>query len=341
MAATQDWMALATPDAEWEQILKTTLGGQAPDLGAFPNIASLRKWMSDAKKSMGAKMSSKFEGIEEQDHQVPMRDGSLITCRVYRPEKPPSNGSRLVIMFHGGGWCLGGLENEEVQCRLMTSKLGVTAVNVDYRLAPEHKFPIAVHDCHDATKWAAANPSSLGADPTKGFIIGGTSAGGNITAVIAHLCRDEEMNPPLTGCLLVIPAYCYHKFVPEQYKKDYQSYEQNKNAPILTRKAMDLFADSYLPDEEQRQDPLYSPLLWPTGHGNLPPSFFQICGQDPLRDEALVFERIMREEQNVKTKVELYPGLPHGFHSVVPSMKASEKFVKDTVDGVKWLLEQK
>ena len=149
------------------------------------------------------------------------------------------------------------------------------------------------------------------------------------------------MTPPLTGCLLIIPAFCYHKFVPEQYRKDYQSYEQNKNAPILTQKAVTLFSDNYIPDEEQRKDPLFSPLLWPTGHSNLPPSFFQICGQDLLRDEALIFERIMREEEKIKTKVELYPGQPHGFHGAVPTMKASEKFVKDTVDGVKWLLEQK
>jgi acetyl esterase/lipase len=149
------------------------------------------------------------------------------------------------------------------------------------------------------------------------------------------------MNPPLTGCLLIIPAYCYHKFFPEQYKDDYKSFEQNKNAPILSRKALCLFRDTYIPDEEQRKDSLFSPLLWPTGHSDLPPSFFQICGQDPLRDEALIFERIMREDEHIKTKVELYPGQPHGFHSVFPSMKASEKFVKDTLDGVKWLLEQK
>ena len=98
-------------------------------------------------------MGGNFETVKETDHQVSMRDGAEITCRVYSPEKPPADGSPLVVLFHGGGWCIGGLENEELQCRLMTSKLGVTAVNVDYRLAPEHKFPTPVHDCHDATKW--------------------------------------------------------------------------------------------------------------------------------------------------------------------------------------------
>lgn len=161
-----------------------------------------------------------------------------------------------------------------------------------------------------------------------------------MTAVLAHLCRDEKMTPAITGCLLMIPAYCYHKFVPEKYQKDHQSWEQNKGAPILTRTAVYLFADNYIPDEESRKDPLFSPLLWPTGHRGLPPSYFQICGQDPLRDEALVFERIMREDEGLKTKVDVYPGLPHGFHSVIPTLKASEKYMEDSVNGVKWLLEQ-
>jgi acetyl esterase/lipase len=98
--------------------------------------------------------------------------------------------------------------------------------------------------------------------------------------------------------------------------------------------------DNYCPDVEKRKDPLISVGLWPTGLTGLPPSYFQICGQDPLRDEALIVERAMREKEGIKTKVEVYPGLPHGFHSVVPTLKASEKFVNDTVEGVRWLLKQ-
>lgn len=193
--------------------------------------------------------------------------------------------------------------------------------------------------------------------------MGGTSAGGNLTAVvslltvfksatanhalflslsqIAHLCRDEKMSPPITGCLLMIPAYCYHEAVPEKYKPDYRSFAQNKAAPILSNKAMDLFMTNYCPNEADRRDPLFSPLLWPTGHANLPPSVFQIAGMDPLRDEGLIFERLMREEEGLKTKVEVYPGQPHGFNSVVPTMKASRKYIDDSVGGVKWLFEQK
>ncbi|KAL6240259.1 hypothetical protein RBB50_012825 [Rhinocladiella similis] len=117
MGATQDLMGLATPDPEWEQAVKDTMGGQAPDLGVFSDIASLRKWISDAKRAMSAHMGFKIEGVKEQDHQVPMRDGSTITCRVYSPEKPPSNGGPLVVIFHGGGRCIDLRQNTSFQLR--------------------------------------------------------------------------------------------------------------------------------------------------------------------------------------------------------------------------------
>lgn len=129
------------------------MGGSPPDLGLFPDIASLRKWIIDSKAAMSAQMGPNIPGVKEQDHQVPMRDDAKITCRVYQPESPPSGGSPLAVIYHGGGWCIGGLENEELLCRLLVSKLGMTCVNVDYRLAPEHKYPAAVNDCYDATKW--------------------------------------------------------------------------------------------------------------------------------------------------------------------------------------------
>lgn len=138
----------------------------------------------------------------------------------------------------------------------------------------------------------------------------------------------------------MIPFYIYHAAVPEKYKAEYRSWEQNKNAAILSQNACNLFVDNYVPNEKDRSDPLLSVLLWPTGHADLPPSYFQIAGLDPLRDEALIFERLMREEEGIKTKVDVYPGQPHGFFSVMPTMKASQKFVEDSIQGVKWLLEQ-
>ncbi|EMC98864.1 hypothetical protein BAUCODRAFT_31136 [Baudoinia panamericana UAMH 10762] len=340
MAEIQDWMATAKPNPEWEEWCKAA--GQVPDIGLFPDIASLRKWIFDAKVAMTAAMgaASGMTGVRETDHQVSMRDGHEILCRTYQPNHDSAGGSPLYVMFHGGGFCIGGVENEELLCRLLTSKLGMVCVNVDYRLAPEHVFPTAANDCYDATKWAAENATSLGADMSKGFVIGGTSAGGNLTAVVTHLWRDRNHTPGITGAHLMIPALVYHEYIPDKYKKDFKSWEQNKDAPILGQKACMLFLNNYVPKAEDRKDPLFSPFIVASGHKKHPPAYFQVCGMDPLRDEAMIFERLLREEEGVKTKLNMYPGLPHGFWSVAPQLKASEKFVQDSVKGVEWLLQQ-
>lgn len=139
----------------------------------------------------------------------------------------------------------------------------------------------------------------------------------------------------------MIPFLVDAPFCPEKYKADHIAPEQNANAAVLGRKAMDLFANNYIPDVSERGNHLFSTLLWPTGHADLPPSAFMVCGADPLRDDGLIFERLLREEHGTKTKLMVYPGLPHGFWSMAPMMKVSEKFVQDSVDCVKWLLEQK
>jgi len=161
-----------------------------------------------------------------------------------------------------------------------------------------------------------------------------------MTAVVSHLWRDEGLKPAITGAHLMIPALCYHSHIPEQYKSDYKSWAQNKDAPILSEKACALFMDSYIPNPEDFKNPLFSPFLFPTGRKSLPPSYFQVCGMDPLRDEALIFERLLREEDGVKTKLDVYPGLPHGYWSIAPTLKASQRFVDDSVKGVEWLLQQ-
>lgn len=180
----------------------------------------------------------------------------------------------------------------------------------------------------------------MGADPSKGFIISGTSAGGNIATGVAHLWQDDQITPKITGCHLMVPAICNSAFFPEELKKDWVSWHQLEFAPILSHKATDLFMSNFIPDVSQRGDPLFSPLLWKTGHKDLPPTYLQIAGLDPLRDEALIYERELREKNGIKTKVDVYPGVPHGFWSVFPNLKITQKFNQDSVTGIKWLLEQ-
>jgi len=104
---------------------------------------------------MSSTQQSEITGVREEDMVVPARDGHQIPIRVYKPETPPDGGNPLIIFYHGGGFCLGGLETEEMNCRLFTKKFGAVCVNVDYRQAPEHPFPIPINDCWDAFKWVS------------------------------------------------------------------------------------------------------------------------------------------------------------------------------------------
>lgn len=120
------------------------------------------------------------------------------------------------------------------------------AVNVDYRLAPEFKFPIPVYDCHDAVKWTAENADVHGGDLTKGFVVAGISAGANMACSISHLARDEGMTPKLTGVYLSIPSLVAPEAVEEKWKSVYTSREENKDAPILNQGSMALFRSKSL-----------------------------------------------------------------------------------------------
>ena len=130
---------------------------------------------------------------------------------------------------------------------------GATCLSISYRLGPEFPFPHAPNDCWDALKWAAENYKQFGADPSKGFIVGGTSAGGNLTAVLSHQARDEGLSPPLTGQYLAIPAVGSGDLIPEQYRDRNFSMEQNAKAPVLGTAAIDMFMRGYQPDQSDHK----------------------------------------------------------------------------------------
>ncbi|KAK8089360.1 hypothetical protein PG997_004321 [Apiospora hydei] len=289
--------------------------------------------------------------VEEEDRKIPVRDSADITRRRLRGGRP------LVVMYHEGGWAMGDLSDEEVNCRLFCRDLGAVCVNKastynTFRLAPEYPFPTWIDDSWDALQWAAKNAASIGADPAAGFVVGEGSAGGNIAAVLAHVARDEGLSPPLTGQYLCVPAItCFRRpeLIPERYRDEYLSH------PGVTRSG-DEGTDPVLKDLEQAEVGLRmllkvdteSPSLCRSylakksarGHRDLPAAYLQVCGLDPLRDEGLIYERVLREEAGVRTRLDLYPGLGHYFWTNFPRLEASRRFVEDTVQGVKWLLEQ-
>lgn len=200
-------------------------------------------------------------------------------------------------------------------------------------------------------KWAAANAKTvLGADPSRGFLVGGGSAGGNIAAVLAHLARDEGLTPPLTGQYLCVPAITVFQSaaeVPARYRAEYLNHPSvtpSVDPTLITQPAEGATRAAIAATiAADFTSPLMVPFLYGAGaegHRGVPPAYFQACGLDPLRDEGLIYERVLREEAGVPTRLDLYPGYGHYFWTNYPLLPRSREFVEDTVRGVRWLLEQ-
>jgi acetyl esterase/lipase len=228
--------------ANINQIL--TQGGPIASLDATTDIQALRATLLERKRALTALAGPPTSSISETDHRINTRDGQEIVVRVYRG--PQSDNGPVMVMLHGGGFVLGGLDNEEVLCRKWCEEAGGVSVNVEYRLAPEFKFPIPVFDCCDAVKWTAENTQIHGGDLSKGFIVAGISAGANLGCVVSHLARDEGW-AKLTGVYLSIPSVLSPQAVPEKWQAEYKSREENEDAPILNKGAIALFRGTYSP----------------------------------------------------------------------------------------------
>lgn len=278
-------------------------------------------------------------GITVAEKRIPVTTPpGDIAIRIYTPQSQDSSETfPAFVHFHGGGYSVGNLDTDELVCRANSANHRIIVVNVDYRLAPEFRWPIGPNDAYDAVKWVALNAQELRVDLKKGFIVGGLSAGGNFTCTITQRARDDpELQGKITGQVLQVPATITHEegFPPEKFKDKLKSYEQCKDDPILSRTEMDLYMGAYQPGELNH--PLVSPLLAKSFSG-LPPAYVQIAGGDPLRDEGLLYAQMM-QESGVPTKVDVYPGMPHGFTIYYPTIGASAKWRADLEVGIQWLL---
>ncbi|KZL81369.1 lipase 2 [Colletotrichum incanum] len=334
MLSEEETMALANPNTEFEELRKANpimVGGWNKDT----DLAQLRDMMA---KVLEAKLASKPDlstaPYVEDDYHIPVRNGASIAVRIHKPKDVPGDGCPVLVAFHGGGFVIGDLESEGPLCRLFTT-LGGIAVNVDYRLAPEYPFPVPIYDSFDAVKWTVQNAERLGINLSKGFLVGGESAGADLALGIARLWIDENQSPPLTGIFSSISGAASEETVPKKYRGRILSLKQNANAPVLTKDAIDFIKDKYKPDPT-------SPLAYPIASSDLtgfPKTYFQACGQDPLRDCTLIMEQVWRDA-GIPTMLDVYPGLPHGFWILYPQAEFSKKHQQDTKAGLQWLLER-
>jgi acetyl esterase len=205
------------------------------------------------------------------------------------------------VYFHGGGWVIGDLETHDVLCRQITAAAGVSVIAVDYRLAPEHKFPAAVDDAWAATRWIAAHGAELGVDGGK-LAVGGDSAGGNLAAVVALLARDAG-GPPITAQVLIYPV--------TDLSAETQSYTDFAEGFALTRDSMRWFRAHYLTGPRDGDDWRASPLR-ARSHAGLPPALIVTAGFDPLRDEGAAYAMRLRDA-GVMVDYVCFGGMIHGF----------------------------
>ena len=231
-----------------------------------------------------------------EDMLVPV-PGDDIPVRVYTPvgEGP----FPVLVNYHGGGWVVGGLDADDFDCRAITNAARCIVVSVGYRLAPESKFPIPVDDAYLAARWAADNSASLGGDGAP-IAVGGTSAGGNLAAVVALMARDKG-GPPIACQVLRVPV--------TDCSFDTQSYLENGEDYVLTKAEMQCFWDYYLSNPEDGAHPYASPLRAPDLSG-LPPALVQTAQYDPLRDEGRAYADRLREA-GVPVTFRCYEGMIH------------------------------
>lgn len=226
--------------------------------------------------------------------------GGALRLRLYRPigDGP----FPLLVFFHGSGFVLCSLDTHDGMCRNLCAGSSCIVVSVDYRLAPEHKFPAGPDDCLAATRWAAEHARELGADPAR-IAIAGDSAGGTMAAVTALRLRDEG-GPALRGQLLMYP-------VTDHYTAGWPSYAENAEGYGLTRDTMRWFWDHYLSDPGQAADPHAAPLR-AADLGRLPPALVVTAEYDPLRDEAEAYAARLRDA-GVPAESLRFDGMNHGF----------------------------
>lgn len=264
-------------------------------------------------------MSAKFmgppaPGITTEDRRIAASAGAEeILVRIYTPDGATAPQPGLVY-FHGGGWVVGNVAIYDRECRELVRQLGCVVVSVDYRLAPEHRFPAAVIDCVAATRWVAKHAAELGIDGQR-LGVGGDSAGGNLAAVVAQQLRNSGDTPDLIGQLLIYPA--------TDLAGDYASTKE-PGVGLLHPEDTAWFLDHYLNGPADRNDPRASPLRAASLSG-LPAAVVALCEYDPLRDEGKAYAAALRAA-GVPTTELYFAGHIHGFlnfAAILPSARAA------------------
>ncbi|MFN0096016.1 MAG: alpha/beta hydrolase [Dehalococcoidia bacterium] len=254
-----------------------------------------------------------------EDHEVPVAGGS-ITVRVLVPPQRPGG---ALVYYHGGGWVIGSIDDYEVLGRKLAERTSCAVVLVDYRLAPEHRYPAAADDAYSALKWTAANLGSIAGRDGVPLIVAGDSAGGNLAAVVAQQARDRG-GPKVDLQVLIYPV--------TDCDVDTASYTDPENQLLLTKESMVWFWDHYAPDPARRAEPAASPLRAADLAG-LPPAVVATAEYDVLRDEGEAYADRLRAA-GVPVDFKRHLGQTHGFFQFL-ALPGSELGFQQVVKAVR------
>ncbi|MES2241591.1 MAG: alpha/beta hydrolase [Pseudomonadota bacterium] len=232
-----------------------------------------------------------------EDFHIPARDGHALPARLYAPS---SEVLPVLLYFHGGGFTIGSIATHDILCRQLSHLAGCAVVSVDYRLAPEHKFPTAAHDAEDALRWVATHANGLGLDSER-LAVGGDSAGGTLAAVCAVLARDAGL--PLALQLLFYPGCSAHQDTP--------SHRQFARGFVLEEREINWFFSRYVRGPTDRDDWRFAPLNAPDVDG-VAPAWVGLAECDPLVDEGVMYADKLRTA-GVAVDLEIYRGVTHEF----------------------------
>jgi acetyl esterase len=220
-----------------------------------------------------------------------------VPSRLYRPNADKNLG--LLVFYHGGGWVIGGLDSHDSVCRSLANRMGHAVLSVDYRLAPEHRYPAAVEDAMCSLRWAYENAAELGINPNR-IAVGGDSAGGNLAAIVS-----QQRPVPIVFQMLIYPA--------TDMTASFPSHIENAAGPVLTKQAMEWFTNHYMPADADKKDPLASPHFAPDSLlQGAPPALIITAELDPLRDEGEEYGRRLIAN-GVTASVVRYNGMFHSF----------------------------
>lgn len=236
---------------------------------------------------------------------IPAPHGA-IPARIYTPKTlRKTNGlAPCLVFYHGGGWVIGDLDSHDVVCRKLAHEGELIVISIDYRLAPEHKFPAAVDDAITAVKWVASNAKDLDIDAGR-LMVGGDSAGGNLAAVVALAARDAN-GPKIAGQVLIYPA--------TDFAMKHPSHSEPETSILLTHSVIKWFCNHYLSGPADIDNWQASPARAKT-LADLPPAYVLTAGGDPLRDEGDEYAGRLKEA-GVPVTYKHFPGQFHGFFTM-------------------------